>query len=301
MIQQRGLVHGAGVVVKTAGDGEIHGEVFLRHAEVRQILHHGVQLRKPLVKQLVSPTVARQRRQHVAVGAGDSDKLQNFRRLLLCNATVGEQQRLHLFRADLVQLVHGAHDGAGLLRQPQHGVKPVQNFPVVHPNLEPLQPQTGEGLINNGRDLRLVGDVQLAVADDVDVRLIKLAEPSPLRPLAPIDLADLVAAEGEAQLTAVERHILGQRHRQVKAQRQIGVALLKAIDLLFGLAAALGQQHLAGLDDRRIQRREAVEGVGLPQDLHHPLHLLLRLGQQLHKAREGAGRHFCHVRILLLR
>ena len=97
----------------------------------------------------------------------------------------------------------------------------------------------------------------------------------------------------------MEGHILGQRHCQVKAQGQVRVALLKTVDLLLGFAAALGKQHLAGLDDGGVQRGEAVEGIGLTQNLHHPLHLLLRLGQQLHKAREGAGRHFCHVRVLL--
>ena len=48
-----------------------------------------------------------------------------------------------------------------------------------------VQPRTLSGV---------VGDVQLAVADDVDVRLIELPEPPPLGPLAPIDLADLEPA-----------------------------------------------------------------------------------------------------------
>ena len=46
-----------------------------------------------------------------------------------------------LVGADLIQLVHGAHDVAGLLRQAQHGVEAVEDLPVVHPDLEPLQPQ----------------------------------------------------------------------------------------------------------------------------------------------------------------
>ena len=44
-------------------------------------------------------------------------------------------------------------------------------------------------------------------------------EPAALRPLAPVDLADLIPAEGEGQLIVVKGHILGQRHRQVKAER----------------------------------------------------------------------------------
>ena len=82
----------------------------------------------------------------------------------------------------------------------------------------------------------------------------------------------------------MEGHILGQGYGQVKPQGQVGIALLEAVDLLFGLPAALGQQYLAGLDDRGVQGGEAIEGVGFPQNLHHPFHLLLRLRQQLHKA-----------------
>ena len=56
----------------------------------------------------------------------------------------------------------------------------------------------------------------------------------------------------------MEGHILGQGHRQVKAEGEVAVALLEAVDLLFGLAAGFGQQHLTGLDDGGIQGREAV-------------------------------------------
>ena len=82
----------------------------------------------------------------------------------------------------------------------------------------------------------------------------------------------------------MEGHIFGQRHRQVKPQGQVGVALLEAVNLLFGLAAALGQQHLAGLDHRGVQGREAVAAIGGAQNVHHPLQLLLLRRQQLHEA-----------------
>ena len=83
----------------------------------------------------------------------------------------------------------------------------------------------------------------------------------------------------------MQRHILRQRHRQIKAQGQIGVALFKAVDLLFRFAAALGKQHLGRFNDGGIQRRKAIEAITTAQDLHHALHLLLGTGQQLHKAR----------------
>ena len=93
----------------------------------------------------------------------------------------------------------------------------------------------------------------------------------------------------------MEGHILGQGHGEVKAQGQVGVALQKAVDLLLGLAAGLGQQHLAGLDDGGVQGGEAVEGIGAAQQFHHAVKLHLTLGEQFHKPREGAGFLFCHV------
>ena len=92
----------------------------------------------------------------------------------------------------------------------------------------------------------------------------------------------------------MEGHILGQRHGEVKAQGQVGVPLGKAVDLLFRLAAGLGQQHLAGLDDGGVQGGEAVAGVGLAEQLHHSVKLGLSGGEQLHEPGQGAGFLLCH-------
>ena len=258
MIQQRGLIDRAGVVIQTTGNGEIHGEILRRYAKVRQILHHGVQLAEPLIEHLVFPGVAFQSRQHFRIAALDGDELQDLIGVALADGEILYQNGFYLFGTDLIQLVYGAHDVTGFLREAQQGIEAVQNFPVVHPDLEPLQAQGGEGLIDDGGDLRLVGDVQLAVTDDVDIRLIEFPEAAPLGTLAPVHLADLIPAEGEGQLVVVEGHILGQGHRQVKAEGEVAVALLEAVDLLFGLAAGLGQQHLTGLNDGGIQGCEAV-------------------------------------------
>ena len=96
-------------------------------------------------------------------------------------------------------------------------------------------------------------------------------------------------AEREGQLAVVEGHVFGQGDGQVKAEGQVAVALGKAVDLLLRLAAALGQQHLGRLDGRGIQGGEAVQGIGLAQNLHHPVELYLPRGQQLHKTGQGAG------------
>ena len=213
MVQQGGLVDGAGVVVQTPGDGQVHGEVLRRDAEGGQVPDHGLQLGEALVEGLIPALIGLQSPQDLLVGAGDGDELQNLPGLGLRQAAVLHQDGLHLLGADLVQLVHGPHDVAGLLRQALHGVEAVEDLPVVDPDLEPLEAQSGEGLVDDGGDLRLIDDGQFAVADDVDVCLIELPEAAPLGPLAPVDLADLVPAEGEGQVVVVQCHILGQGHR----------------------------------------------------------------------------------------
>ena len=56
----------------------------------------------------------------------------------------------------------------------------------------------------------------------------------------------------------MKRHVFCQRNGEVEAKRQIAVSLLETINLLFGFAAALGQQHVGCLDRRRIERAEAI-------------------------------------------
>jgi hypothetical protein len=77
--------------------------------------------------------------------------------------------------------------------------QPVQNLPVVDTDDKSGQAQRGKAPVDDGGDLRLVHDVERAVADDVDVGLIKLPEAAALGPLAAVDLADLETAEGERQ------------------------------------------------------------------------------------------------------
>ena len=87
----------------------------------------------------------------------------------------------------------------------------------------------------------------------------------------------------------MQRHILCQRHRQVEPQGQVAVALGKAVDLLFGFAAALGKKNLSILNGRGIQRGKAVGGIGVTENLHQLFKTDLLVRQQLHKAGEGAG------------
>ncbi len=92
----------------------------------------------------------------------------------------------------------------------------------------------------------------------------------------------------------MQGHVFRQGNRQVKAEGEVRVAFLKTVNLLFRLAAALGQQHFAGLNDRGVQRGKAIKAVSFPENLHDPLHLPLRGGEELHKAGEGTGSFNCH-------
>ena len=289
MIQQKGLIDGAGIIVQPPGDGQVNDKVFFRHSEGRQVGSDHLQFAETGIKGLVPSRVIFQRGKNLRVGSLDGNESENVVRLLLRQATVLQQNDLYLVNADLVQLVHGAHDVAGLFRQTHHGVEAVENLPVVDMNLEPGQAEALEYLIDDGGDFRLVENVQLAVADDIDVRLIEFPEPAALRPLAPVDLADLVAAEGESQLVIVQSDVFCQGHRQVEAQGKVAVALGEAVDLFFRFSAALGKQNLGVLDHRGVQRGEAVGGVGLAQNLRHAVKFQLLFRQQLHKAGQCPG------------
>ena len=284
MVKQRRLIDGAGVVVEAAGDREVDGEIFLRHAERAKELRHGRKLVQAEVKGPVFAAVLLERREDLVVRAADGDKPQNFVSFVRFHAAFVHEQRADLVRADLVELVDGAHDVAGLFAQTQHGVEAVQDLAVIDADLEPAQAERGEGPVDDRRDLSLVGNGEPAVADDVDVGLIELAEAAALRALAAIDLSDLETAERESEVGIMQGNVFRQRHRQVEAKGQVAVALGETVDLLFSLAAALGEQHIARFDDGRVERGEAIDAVGRAQHLHKALHLGLRRGKQLHKA-----------------
>ena len=284
MVEHGGLVNGAGVVVQTAGNRQVDLEVVSRNAERLHIGCNRFQLLCAEVEYLVLALVALQRRKDTLGAARRLDELQQLVSSRCFHAEILDQNGLYLLRADLLQLVDGAHHVAGLLGQTEDSEEAVEHLAVVDADLEALKTERGERLVDDARHLGLVDDVQLAVADDVDVRLIELAETAALCAFTAVNLADLETAEREGQLAVVLGNILCQRYGQIESQGQIAVALGEAVDLLFSLAAALGEQYLGGLDQRGIQRIEAVQRIGFAQYLHDALHLHLRCRKQLHKA-----------------
>lgn len=189
------------------------------------------------------------------------------------------ENRSNLFRADFLQLINGAHHVSGLRPEAQDVKEAVEDLAVVDTDLKAPEAQGGEGIVDDGGHLGLVGDIQRAVADHIDIGLIKLPEPAPLCPLSPVDLSDLKAPEGESKFIVVQRHILGQGDGEIKTQAEVRVPFGKAVYLLFGLSAAFSQKHLAGLDGGGIQGGKTIERVGFAQGLHHALELYLPLRQ----------------------
>ena len=61
---------------------------------------------------------------------------------------------------------------------------------------------------------------QGAVADDVDIDLVELAEAALLGALAPPDLLDLVALEGEVQDPGVVQDVAGEGDGQVEVEAE---------------------------------------------------------------------------------
>ena len=125
MVKKCRLIDGASVIVQTARDGEVNGEILFRYAERAEQLRHGRKFVQTLVEDLVSAPVLLQRGQNLAVCAANGDEGQDFIGLRLFHAAVFDQQNADFLRADLVQLINGAHDITGPFGQTQHGVETV--------------------------------------------------------------------------------------------------------------------------------------------------------------------------------
>ena len=218
-------------------------------------------------------TFARQRLAHVLLAA------------LVELVDLAQHQRLQLAVGDALRLEEAAHQLA-----------------VVELDGERADVEFGEHRVDHRRDLGVEAHAQRVLADHVDVALVELAEAAALRALAAVHALHLVAAERERQFVLVLGDVARQRHGQVEAQRQFGLAFalpfgglaertggLHEIDLALGLAAGLGQQDVGQLHHRRFHRQEAETLVIAADHVQHALEGDLVGGQQLHDPGRGAG------------
>ena len=125
MVEHGGLVHRAGVVVQTAGDGQVDLKVVGRHAEGGHVLRDRSQLVRALIEHLVSALVALERREDALGAARGGDERQQLVRGCRGHAEVVRQDGLDLSRADLLELVDRAHHVARLFGQAEDGEKAV--------------------------------------------------------------------------------------------------------------------------------------------------------------------------------
>ena len=104
-----------------------------------------------------------------------------------------------------------------------------------------------------------------------------------------MNLANVVTPERKNQLTLVLRHIASKRDGQIESQAKVRFALVEAVDLLRGVAAALREKHFRQFDVGSVQRREAVALVGVADDAEQAIELNLLTGQVLGEPAWGSG------------
>ena len=125
MVEHRGLVHRAGVVVQPARNGQVDLKVVGRHAEGLHVLRDRFQLVRALIEHLVPALVALERGEDALGAARGLDEREQLVRGFRCDAEIVHQDGFDLFRADLFQLVDRAHHVARLLGQAEDGEKAV--------------------------------------------------------------------------------------------------------------------------------------------------------------------------------
>ena len=79
----------------------------------------------------------------------------------------------------------------------------------------------GQGLVHDQRDLDVVVQRERAVADDVDIDLVELAEAALLGALSAPDLLDLVPLEGEVEDAGVIDDVAGEGDGEVEVQAEL--------------------------------------------------------------------------------
>ena len=173
-----------------------------------------------------------------------------------------------------------------------------QQLAMVDADDEIIESKFDERIRHRPAQLRLHGGRRRA--ERIDVALIELAEAAARRPIGSPHRLDLIALEEARQLALILRDDARQRHRQVVAQRKIGLAaglVLAALENLenelVAFFAVLAEQRLDVLDGRRFERLEAValvDALDNADDVLAPAHVLRQ--EVAHAARRfGALTH----------
>ncbi len=314
VVHEHGLVHRAGVVIETARDAEIDGEAVVGDAQRTHVADHFREFGHALREQVtvlagLEPLESRGRRilerQHFEESGelflGNTDMVAEVLFGLLQTVLlhlVDQRQRVALsFHRSLPVrpgLCFTAFDV--VQRDAQMVEEAVMDLAIVEADDELAHLQFREDAVDNGGHLRVVQKAEIAVADDVDITLVELAEAAFLRTFPAPDLLDLVAAEREVQFAVVLGHVAGERHSEVEVEREALVRFsvrlvaafeqVDAVDLL-GVLPGLAEEDVRALDGGHFNRHEAEQLVVLGNDALHALELDLLLRQEFFEAGNG--------------
>ncbi len=169
--------------------------------------------------------------------------------------------------AALVQLVYLAQNQSLLLATLYAEVleQPAHQHAVINPYLDRAHLKFLKDLVNDCYQFGIEAWRHRILADHIDIALVTLTEASTLGAFAAINALHLIATEREVELVFVLGDIARQRYREVETQGQFGIAAfeqaaggLGKVNLTFGFAARLGQQHFAQFNRRRFYRQETV-------------------------------------------
>ena len=212
----------------------------------------------------------------------------------------------HRVAADLVGFVERDEGRAVQRRRHAGRVEHAgEELPMIQTHREVGEAQAAEHLSPGREQLGLDG--HRGRAGGIDVALVELAEAALLRPIGAPHRLHLVALEELGQRGPVFGHHARQRHGEVVAQGEIGLAGLAVFATLQDLEdqpvaffAVLAREGLDVLDRRRLERLEAV-ALEHPGDDAYDVLAPANVGRQevAHAARRlGGGAHLSEPRRL---
>ena len=276
MTNQHSLVHGAGVVVQAASNRQVSQHLTRRTAG--RLLNDLSQLSKTLIQQLVLDRILSGKRTHLlhegCILGTDLRQLQGGSGSIRARTSLSLQLLSHTLSTNLLQLVNRTQNSRGV-GQTQAQVEALSQLAVIHTQLELGNRQLRQRINNNQRQSHVITERQLAVADHVNICLSELAGTTLLRTLTTPYLLNLVTREREIQVTGVLYHVAGERHGQVKVQRQLllslrGLILLQARNCVnFLVNLTLAQQLLNSLYRTSLNRGETVQLKSLTQSVQN--------------------------------
>jgi len=152
--------------------------------------------------------------------------------------------------------------------------QPCQDAAVVQADHEVPEPERRQDLADRAQDLGFHD--RRRRSDRVDVALVEFPKPAARWTVGAPHGLNLIALEEARQFVLILRDHASQRHREIVAKRQVGLAarfVLAAFQNLenefVALFAVLAEQRLDVLERGRLERLEAIAFVHSTNDIDH--------------------------------